>query len=141
MLGQWFASAKPSRLDVAPTTGRLRRDEDGATALEFALVLPALVLLIIGIMETGRVVWVQNALNYSVDQAARCASVDKITCGSATQIQAYAGTQSGAGFSASVFTVSVAGCGIVVSGSAPVSLHIPFATSSLTLSAQSCYPN
>jgi Flp pilus assembly protein TadG len=112
----------------------------GATAVEFAIVLPALAMFLFGIIEVGRAVWTQSALNYSVDQAARCASIDVNNCGSASAVQAYAAAASGARFSSAVFNASTATCGNVVTANYPIRLNIPFVTYSLTLTAKSCFP-
>lgn len=61
---------KPAGQDRRPTRRGLRGDS-GATAVEFALVLPALVILIFGIFETGRVLYTQNAIEHLADRAAR----------------------------------------------------------------------
>jgi Flp pilus assembly protein TadG len=112
----------------------------GATAIEFGLIAPAFLLLVLGTIEFGRVFWTWNALTYSVAEASRCASIDTVHCGSASQIQAFAAARSGAGFSASVFAVKTASCGNQVSATYPMSLYIPFANYSVTLTTQSCYP-
>lgn len=119
---------------------RLRRDRRGASAVEFAIILPLLLMLVFGIMEFGRALWTQNALHYSVEQAARCATVDTTTCGTASQIASYAAGLAGAGFASSVFTATVAACGNLVAASFPIQFHIPFLNYSLTLTARSCYP-
>lgn len=120
---------------------RLAAAREGATAVEFAIILPAMLMLLLGIMETGRGLWTQNALNYAVEQAARCAAIDKINCGSATQIQAYAATVAGTNFGSATFTYAVAQCGSQVSASYPVQLQIPYLPApALTLTAQSCFP-
>jgi Flp pilus assembly protein TadG len=115
-------------------------DEGGNLAIEFGLLAPTLMLFIFGIAEGGRMLWTVNALHYSVQEAARCASVDTTTCGTATQIQSFAAGRSGAGFASSVFTATVVSCGNRVSASYTMPLNIPLMPHSITLSAQSCYP-
>jgi Flp pilus assembly protein TadG len=46
-------------------------DRRGATAVEFAFILPVLLLTIMVVMETGRAVWHQNVLERSVQEAVR----------------------------------------------------------------------
>jgi hypothetical protein len=66
-----------NRASTNRTSGGFRGNEDGVALVEFALVLPLLVLLLFGITEFGR------AMNYWIDQnhlantAARWAVVDK----------------------------------------------------------------
>src|SRR5689334_473900 len=66
------------------------RDESGTSAVQFALIAPAMLMMVIGSMQVGRVMWVAGALNYAVGEAARCASVTPSVCGTATQIATYA---------------------------------------------------
>jgi Flp pilus assembly protein TadG len=113
----------------------------GAVAEEFALTLPPLLMLLFGIMEIGRVLWTQNALNYSVAAAARCASIDTLVCNSASATQSYAAGISGAGFGSGVFSASTAACGNQVTASYPTAFDIPFASYSITLTASACYPS
>lgn len=124
---------------VAPAC-RFARNEAGNPAVEFGLLAPALMLFIFGVAEGGRLLWTVNALHYSVQEAARCASVNKTTCGSPTQIQSFAAGRSGATFSSSVFTATVVSCGNQVSASYSMPLNIPFMAHSIALTAQSCYP-
>lgn len=50
--------------------------EGGATAVEFALVLPLFIMLLIGIFELSRMMFVTSSVQYSVDRAARLAVID-----------------------------------------------------------------
>jgi Flp pilus assembly protein TadG len=123
----------------------LIRQRAGGALLEFAVVLPVFVMLLFGIFEFGRMLWIQNALHYSVQQAARCAAIDTNNCGSTSAIQSFAASLAGAGIPASAFTVSLStSCGAVtgdkVSALYSMSLQIPFLSLNPTLSAQSCFP-
>jgi len=118
----------------------LAKSRSGSTAVQMAFVAPAMLMFILGIMEVGRVMWLQNALNYSVVEAARCISNSPSTCGSASQTQSFAASQSGAGFASSVFTVTTASCGNKVTATYPVMLDIPYVNLSTTLTSQACYP-
>lgn len=50
---------------------RFRKDEAGATALEFALLAVPLLSLTFGIVEFGRALFLQQSLTYATDKAAR----------------------------------------------------------------------
>lgn len=61
------------------------RTDRGAAAVEFALVMPILILVLAGIVNFGFVLAQQLSLNNAARQAARYAVVDGPTC---TQVQA-----------------------------------------------------
>jgi len=120
------------------------RDRRGTTALEFALLAPALFSLILGAIEFGRFLWTVEALNYSVQEGARCALIQPDgNCTTAAAIQTFAASASPQlHFSASTFTVNLAAtCGYKVTGS----YHFQFIATRLipispTISAQACFP-
>jgi Flp pilus assembly protein TadG len=119
------------------------RGRRGATALEYALVLPALLLFLLGIMDMGRLVWTQATLDHAADAAARCASIDTADCGTTAAIQTYAATQAyGMSLPTSDFTVSAASCGQQVTVSAPFAFVIGgwVSPGTVTLTANACYP-
>ena len=59
---------------------RRRRTEDGAAAVEFALVLPILLVIVFAIISFGWVFAQSLALSNSARQAARYAAVENRTC-------------------------------------------------------------
>lgn len=54
---------------------RILREEGGASAAEFALVLPLLLLLLFGIFDAGRYMWQINAAEKATQMGARMAVV------------------------------------------------------------------
>ena len=54
---------------------RFRRDDRGAAAVEFALVLPILVVLVFGIVDFGRALFAYNYLTSAVREGGRFAAV------------------------------------------------------------------
>lgn len=120
--------------------GRFRRDRAGSLTVDFAMIAGPLLSLLLGTMEIGRLLWYQNALNYSVEEGARCATIDVNNCGTTDQVKSYSAGKSGVGFASGVFSVSSPACGNQVNASYPMSLSIPFVPVSVTLTAQSCYP-
>jgi Flp pilus assembly protein TadG len=73
------------------TTGRRRR---GVAAVEFAFVVPILLLLLVGIWELGRIINVQITLNNAARDAARLGAQANIVSlsGNYTQIHYNTGT-------------------------------------------------
>lgn len=114
----------------------------GTVAIEFALLLPALLLFILGIADVGRLIWTQTTLDRAVEAAARCAVIDSTTCGTAALTQTYAAGQAfGLTIASTTFTVTTPSCGIQVAVSMPFTLIIPWlTTSSIALAATACYP-
>jgi Flp pilus assembly protein TadG len=125
---------------IVASARRFAREDAGNLSIELGLLAPVMILFIFGVAEGGHLLWTVNALHYSVEEAARCASVNTTTCGTATQIQTFAAGRSGAGFPTSAFTATVVSCGNRVSASYNMQLNIPFMPNTILLSAQSCYP-
>ncbi len=63
----------------------------GATAVEFALVAPVFLVMMIGTMEVGRAMWVKSSMQYAVEEATRYAMVN--TSASTTYLESYAMTK------------------------------------------------
>ena len=57
---------------------RFLRDTSGASAAEFALILPLLLMLLFGIIDGGRWLWTYNEALKSTQAGARVAAVTKI---------------------------------------------------------------
>lgn len=55
---------------------RLARAEDGVTVVEFALIAPTFLLLLLGTLDIGQMVYAQSVLNGAVQSAARDASLE-----------------------------------------------------------------
>ncbi len=52
------------------------RNEDGATAVEFAMIAMIFLSVCFAIIEAGRVFWTQNAIQYALESASRERLVD-----------------------------------------------------------------
>jgi len=119
-----------------------RLDARGAVAIEYALLLPAFLLLTLGGIDAGRVMWTQITLDRAVQAAARCAVVDETTCGNAADIQAYAAAQAwGMTVPAEAFTYESRTCGAYVSAIVDFGFVIPFISQrDIQLASGACYP-
>lgn len=127
---------------VARLSRRLTPDARGAALLEFAVLLPLFVLIVVGIMQLGHVLWIRTALQHAVEMAARCASVNTASCGTAAQVEAYAVTQAyGVIVPVDTFAASAAPCGNLVVATYDFAFQTTlFPSPSISLSARSCYP-
>lgn len=83
----------------------------GTTAIETAFLLPVFLTFVIGIMEFGRALWIQSALQYAAEAAARCAVIQSTsTCSSNSATQTYAAGQVvGPSVPSSDFSISSSG--------------------------------
>ena len=59
---------------------RFGRDEAAQSLVEFALVLPVILLIITGIFDVGRAVWQENTLAYAAREGTRYAIVNGSGC-------------------------------------------------------------
>jgi len=113
----------------------------GATAVEFALIAPALLLMLLGLVEVGRAFWIKSALDFAVQEAARCAVVQQANpaCATPAAVQAYAaGKVAQLAIPASAFSVATRTCGV------DVRVETPFRFLSIlpgepTISAEACH--
>ncbi|HXJ03224.1 MAG TPA: TadE family protein [Micropepsaceae bacterium] len=116
--------------------------------MEYAFILPVLLLFVLGIMDTGRLIWTYTTLNRAAEAAARCAAVDTVTCGTVTATQSYAVTQAyGLNVDTTAFTPSTAACGARVAATYTFQFTIPWiggapygTSNSTALTATACYP-
>lgn len=112
----------------------------GTSAIEYAIILPVFLVFLLGIMDTGRLIWTYNTLHRATDAAARCASINKTKCATPAQIKDYAVKAAwGLNVTSSAFTVASLSCGVQVSASSPFKFVTP-GLSDLSLTASSCYP-
>jgi len=60
--------------------GKLWRSREGASAVEFAMVMPWFLLMLFGIIEFGRLFWTSHALHETAIATARCMGVPQVEC-------------------------------------------------------------
>lgn len=125
---------------------RANRRRRGASAVEFAIVAPVFFLVVLGIIEFGRMVMVQQVITNAAREGARIAVLDSATAGRVTsRVNDY------------LAAASLPGATVVITPSPPTSakfdepvsvevrmpfaaasaLSKPFMTSGMTLSAKS----
>ncbi len=112
----------------------------GAATVEFALVLPMFLVLLIGGFFCAFMLFTFGGLHYAVERAARCYSVQTTVCSSVDTTRSYALTQfSGYGVTPT-FTPSSQTCGKQVSGSVNFDMNFYVRTVTIPLNATACYP-
>jgi Flp pilus assembly protein TadG len=138
--------------DFAKLLKRFAACRSGATTLEMGIVLPVLVLMIVGTIYAGWLIYSVNVLFYAVEEAARCVAVNAAACqagksgtpSQVTQTQKFAVAMSmGLNVAAANFSVTqpANGCGWQVSYNYTFAFAMPFKTNfNVTLPASACYP-
>jgi Flp pilus assembly protein TadG len=115
--------------------------QSGATAIEFAILTPAFIMLILGTLSGGLVMYTASSLHYATEAAARCFSVATGKCPNASKTQAYAlNLYSGPSSPTPSFTASAQACGQQVVGNLTFVLDAGLAQWSIPLSATACFP-
>lgn len=71
---------------------RLASDQDGVTVVEFALVAPVFLLLLVGIFDIGHMVYIRSVLQGAMQDAGRDSSLESASTARAT-IDAYVTSQ------------------------------------------------
>jgi Flp pilus assembly pilin Flp len=122
----------------------LRLDERGTTAVEFAIVAPVFIALLVGTLALCVGLFLIGSLHFAVEEGARCASI-KTAC-QVNGIPDAAATQTSAqnhyyGPDVSpTFTYAAASCGNSVSASISYSMNVGFRTFVVPISATACFP-
>ena len=127
---------------------RARSHRRGTVAIEYALILPLMLLFILGIMDAGRLLWTYTALYRASEAAARCAAINTTDCGTATQIKNRAVAEAwGLTINPSVFTVTAPSCGVQVRADYDFTFIVPWFPwfegapfGTIMLNATACYP-
>ncbi|MGI8397548.1 TadE/TadG family type IV pilus assembly protein [Agrobacterium deltaense] len=59
---------------------KLWKSRSGASAVEFALVMPLFLLMLFGMIEFGRLFWTSHALHDTAIATARCMGISQMEC-------------------------------------------------------------
>jgi Flp pilus assembly protein TadG len=112
----------------------------GTTAVEFAIIAPVVLMLLVGIMSLSLMLLSIGNMHFAVEDAARSASARPTVCGSPAAIVAYANTRYAGALISPVFTYTAAACGNQVSVSVTYTFDVGMYQQSVPLSATSCFP-
>jgi Flp pilus assembly protein TadG len=114
-------------------------DERGTTAVEFAIVGPLFIALVVGMLYLCLCLFLVGSLHYAVEEGARCASVRTTVCNDATTIVSYAQSRY-FGPSSPTFTYAAAPCGNSVSGSINYVVELGLKQVTVPIAATACFP-
>jgi Flp pilus assembly protein TadG len=118
----------------------LRLNDQGTTAVEFAIVAPVLIALLVGTIALCVGLFLIGSLHYAVEEGARCASVKTTICSDAATTVAYAQNHYFGPNVSPTFTYAAAACGNSVSASINYSMNVGFKTFVVPISATACFP-
>jgi Flp pilus assembly protein TadG len=124
----------------ARTLRAVGRRQDGGAALEFALVLPAFVMMLVGGFYASDLVFTVSAMHYAVEDGARCAAVQTTVCTGPSAIVTFTQNHYAGPAVSPTFTYSTAGCGHAVTGTVTYDFDIGTRHMSVPISTTSCYP-
>lgn len=115
-------------------------DEHGAAAIEFAVVGPVFLLLVIALIYGCFMLFGIASLHYAVEEGARCASVRTTVCNSSDTTISYTQSVYYGPLMSPTFTYATSSCGHAVTGRANFDFNIGVADLTVPLSATSCFP-
>ena len=111
-------------------------------AAEFALILPVLIFMSVGSIGFMMMMSSVSALHFAVEDAARCAAVNKTLCTGAASTQTYAASRyKGPAITGLTFTSTNVACGQKLVGSGTMVFSTGLGSVSTAISATACYPN
>lgn len=102
------------------------KSDKGSVAVEMAILLPVLILLLFGMLEFGRALNTQATLNHAAREAVRVMAISK----------SISGTQSKAIASAPTLSPSLTPANVQIVGTCPTNPTSPNASVSVTLNYQ-----
>jgi Flp pilus assembly protein TadG len=118
----------------------LRLNDEGTTAVEFAIIAPVLIALLIGTITLCIGLFLIGSLHFAVEDGARCASVKTNICSDSATTVAYTQSRYYGPDVSPTFTYAAAACGNSVSASVSYSMNVGFRTLVVPISATACFP-
>lgn len=124
---------------------RFLAEQSGTTAVEFVLVLAALIALVIGTINVSIMIFSYTTLHYAAEDAARCATAQTLVCKDKLTTESYAGTAyKGPGTAAFAYSQTLDTNGLPLCNQVVGTMNYNFTTGitwmTVPLSATACYP-
>jgi Flp pilus assembly protein TadG len=120
--------------------GKLWGDRSGSTAMEFALLLPVFVMLVLGVINVSLLTYAVSSMNYAVQEAARCSAVGAAACFNADATVEFAEARYAGPRLSPEFVSDTSGCGHTVRATATFELNVAIHVYEVPLTATACYP-
>lgn len=110
----------------------------GAALIEFALVFPVILLVIISGIDLGIAQLYQSKLSFASESAARCRAIASVACSDDPATATYAAAAAPLpGITIANFTVGRAPCGTSVSAAY---VYKPMILMAIPIAVSACYP-
>jgi Flp pilus assembly protein TadG len=127
---------------LRPQIARFLANDGGASAAEFALILVPLILLTIGSINLGLIVYTTTSLHYAAENTARWMAV-KATTGpkpNSAAVQIHGDSVYKGAAASPTFAGEFQACGIQVTASADYNFTTGLTSTNVPLTATACYP-
>ena len=115
-------------------------DSSGSSAVEFALILPAFLALLVGGFYLALLGFALSNMRFAAEEGARCASVQTTICTNDTTTAALALSRFRGPGTGATFTSSTASCGHLVTATMTYRLNAVVTSIDIPLSARACFP-
>jgi Flp pilus assembly protein TadG len=115
-------------------------DDRGTSAVEFAILAPILMMLLVGAVYISVGLFVVGSLHYAVEEGARCASIKTTVCSDGSTTLTYTRSQFFDASLSPTFTYATATCGNVVSGSLSYVVDLGVTKITVPVTASACFP-
>jgi Flp pilus assembly pilin Flp len=127
-------------LNVRNRLKSLRLDQQGTTAVEFAIIAPVFIALTVGTLALCVALFLVGSLHFAVQETARCASIKTTICSDSATTIAYAQSHYYGPSLSPTFTYAAAACGSSVTASISYAMNVGFRTYTIPISATACFP-
>jgi hypothetical protein len=115
-------------------------EDRGTSAIEFAIVGPVFLGLLIGIFYTCLMLFEMGSMQYAVEDAARCAAVKTTVCTGGDSTVTYAQGVYLGPTAVPTFTYATASCGHQVSATGTFTFNFVLGQMNVPMNATACFP-
>ncbi len=118
---------------------RFLRARGGASAVEFALVVPIFATMIFLMINLAMGLWAAAALHLAVDTMARCMAVQPTICDNVADTKAQH-PYIGPGINPTFTVLGVTSCANELTGTGSFTVHAVLVSATIPLSSSACFP-
>jgi Flp pilus assembly protein TadG len=123
-----------------PNHTRAWDDNRGTTVVEFGILAPVAIMLLVGTFYLGLSLFLVGSLHFAVEEAARCASVNTGVCTDSATTVAYAQSHYFGPSASPTFTYAAAACGNSMTATISYVMDVGMTKFTIPVSASACFP-